>query len=75
MVRTSGQDGGVGRYTLSPRTTKTRTKTNLKNKKQPELPENRAVWNSHNQGFKEETFTQTGSRGRDRQPGQRGPGE
>ena len=29
---TSGQDGGVGRYTLPPRTTKRRTTTNLKTK-------------------------------------------
>ena len=31
-TRTSGQDGGVGRYTLPPSTTKTRTTTNLKAK-------------------------------------------
>ena len=29
---TSGQDGGIGRYTLSPRTTRRRTTTNLKTK-------------------------------------------
>ena len=28
----SGQDGGIGRYTVSPRTTKRRTTTNLKTK-------------------------------------------
>ena len=28
----SGQDGGIGRYTLPPHTTKTRTTTNLKTK-------------------------------------------
>ena len=28
----------------------------FKNKKQPELPENRTVWKSDNQGVKEETF-------------------
>ena len=43
-----------------------------KNKKQPELPENRTVWKSNNQGVKEETFIQTGRRGGDGQPGQRG---
>ena len=37
----------------------------FKNKNQPELPENRAVWKSNNQGVKEETFIQTGRRGRD----------
>ena len=39
------------------------------NKKQPELTENRTVWKSDNQGVKEETFIQTGRRGRDKQPG------
>ena len=33
-----------------------------KNKTQPELPENWTVWKSKNQGFKEETFFQTGRR-------------
>ena len=41
----------------------------FKNKKQPELTENRAVWKSDNQGDKEETYIQTGRRGRDGQPG------
>ena len=45
--------------------------TKYKNKKQPELPENQTVWKSDNQGVKEETFIQTGTRGRDRQLGQR----
>ena len=44
----------------------------FKNKKQPELTENQTVWKSDNQGDKEETFTKTGRRGGDRQPGQRG---
>ena len=43
----------------------------FKNKKQPELTENRTVWKSDYQGDKEETFIQTGRRGGDRQPGQR----
>ena len=43
----------------------------FKNKKQPELTENQTVWKSDNQGVKEETFIQTGRRGRDGQPGQR----
>ena len=41
-----------------------RITTNLKTK-QPELPENLAVWKSNNQGFKEETFIQMGRRGRE----------
>ena len=41
----------------------------FKNKKQPELTENRTVWKSDNQGDKEETFIQTGRRGGDRQLG------
>ena len=60
--RTSGQDGGVGRHTVPPCTTKRRT-TTIKNKKQPELTENRTVWKSDNQGDKEEMFIQTGRRG------------
>ena len=44
----------------------------FKNKKQPELPENRTVWKSDNQGDKAETFIQTGRRGGDGQPEQRG---
>ena len=43
----------------------------FKNKKQPELPENRTVWKSNNQGVKE-TFIQTGRRGREMKPGQQG---
>ena len=38
----------------------------FKKKKQPELTENRTVWKSDNQGDKEETFIQTGRRGKDR---------
>ena len=41
----------------------------FKNKKHPELTENRTVWKSDNQGDKEETLTQTGRRGGDGQPG------
>ena len=35
----------------------------FKNRKQPELTENKTVWKSNNQGVKEETFIQTGSGG------------
>ena len=44
----------------------------FKNKKQPELTENRTVWKSDNQGDKEETFIQIGRRGGNGQWGQRG---
>ena len=64
----SGQDGGIGRHTAPPRTTKRRI-TIKKQQQQPELTENRPVWKSDNQGDKEETLTQTGRRGRDGQPG------
>ena len=64
---TSSQDGGIGRHTLPPRITKTRTTTNLKTKTQRELTENQTVWKSDNQGIKEETFIQTGRRGGDGQ--------
>ena len=65
------QDGGIGRHTVPPCTTK-RTTTNLNTKKQPELTDNQTVWKSSNQGVKKETFIQTSRRGRDGQPGQRG---
>ena len=47
-------------------TTERRT-TNLKTIKQPELPESQTVWKYNNQGVKEETFIQTGRRGREGQ--------
>ena len=65
---TSGQDGGIGRHTVPPDTTKRRT-TNLKTKNNQNCSENRTVWKSDNQGDKEETFTQTGRRDRDGQLG------
>ena len=40
-----------------------------KNKKQPELTENRTVWKSDNQGIKEKAFIQTRRSGRDGQQG------
>ena len=36
------------------------------------MPENQTVWKADNQVVKEETFIQTGRRGGDKQPGQRG---
>ena len=36
---------------MPPCTTKRRTTTNLKTKKQPELTENQTVWKSDNQGL------------------------
>ena len=76
MLGTSGQDGGVGRHTAQPpRPTKRRTITNLKTKKQPELTEKQTLWKSDNQGYKEETFIQTSSKGRDRQPGRKDSGK
>ena len=53
--------------TSSPNQNKDNNK--FKNKKQPELTENRIVWKSDNEGVKEETFIQTGRRGGDGQPG------
>ena len=45
-----------------------KNKNKFKKKKQPELTKNQTVWKSNNQGAKE-TFTQTGRRGGDGQPG------
>ena len=69
--RTSGQEGGVGRHTVPPAQPKG-GQQQFKNKKQPELTENRTVWKSDNQGDKEETFIQTSRRGGDGQLGWRG---
>ena len=52
------QDGGVGRHTVLPRTTRTDRKSNGKEVR--------------HQVDKKETFIQTGKRVRDGQPGQRG---
>ena len=55
--RASGQDGGIGRHTVPPCTTK-RTTANLKTKNN-RTALNQTVWKSDNQGVKEETFIQT----------------
>ena len=68
----SGQDGGVGRYTVPPCTTKRRTTTNLEKKISRTARISNCMEKSNNQGVKEETFIQTGRRGRDGQPGWRG---
>ena len=69
----SVQDGSVDRnptFCLSP-TNKRKITTNLKTKKQPELPEIQTAWKSENQGVKE-TFIRIGRSDRDGQPGRRG---
>ena len=55
-LRNSGQDRGVGRYTLPPHTTKRKTTTNLKTKNNQNCHKNQTVWKSNNQEVKE-TFT------------------
>ena len=62
FYRSSGQDGGVDRYTSH---NQKKGNNQFKNKKQPELPENQTVWKSNNQGVKEETFIQIARRDRD----------
>ena len=74
IIQTSGQDGSVGRHTVPPPQPK-EGQQQFKNKKQPELTENRTVWKSDYQGDKEETLIQTSRRGGDGQPGQRGLAE
>ena len=58
MEGRENQDGDVGRHTAPPRTTRTDRKLNGKEVR--------------HQVDKKETFIQTGRRGKDRQPGQRG---
>ena len=65
----SGQDGGVGEFWLRLLAQPKEGQQQFKNKKQPELTENRTAWKSDNQGDKEETFIQTSRRGGDQQPG------
>ena len=62
---TSGQDGGVDKHALPPRTAIAKNTTRLQNKFHPQLSENRAVWKPDNQGFKEVTFIQRRRRGGD----------
>ena len=61
----SGKDGGIGRNTLLPHTTKRRL-TNLKQNNQN--CQKIIAWKSNNQGIKE-IFIQTGRRGGDGQQG------
>ena len=45
FLRSSSQDGGVGRNTLLPRTTKRKVKKTILKQEQPERPENQTAWN------------------------------
>ena len=54
----TSQDGGVDRHFTSSHNQK-KDNRKFKNKKNPELPENRTVWKSDNQIIKKETFIQT----------------
>ena len=56
---TSGQDGGVGRYTMPPCTTKRRTTSNLKTKNNNNCQKIK-LYGSLTTNVKEETFNQTG---------------
>ena len=65
---TSGQDGGIGRHTVPPRTKK-RTITNLKTKNNQNWQKIKLYLSPTTKELKEETFIQTARRGRDQQPG------
>ena len=58
---TSSKDGGVVRHASPPHATIERITTRSQ-KQHPELSENRALWKSNIQGFKEASFIQTGGR-------------
>ena len=60
------------RYALLPHIIKRRIITILETNNNQICQKNQTVWKSDTQGDKEQTFIQTGRRGRDRQPGQRG---
>lgn len=63
-MRSSGPDGGRGRNTSLPHTSKRRITTTIKTKHNQNCQENQTAWNSNNQGVKE-TFIQTGGKGED----------
>ena len=67
----SGQDGGLGRYTLPPHTTKRRTTTNLKAKHNHNCQKIK-LHGSLTTKELEGTFIQTSRRDGDGQPGWRG---
>ena len=69
-IGTSSQDGGIGRYTQPPCTTK-RT-TNLKTKNNQNCQKIKLYGSPTSKELNEETFIHTGRRGRDRQLGWRG---
>ena len=52
-LRTSAQDGGIGKHASGPHATTERITTGPQNKNHPDPSENRAVWKSDNQGLKE----------------------
>ena len=66
--KTSSQDGGIGRHTGASLHNQNKDNNKFKNKKQPELIENKTVWKSNSQEVKEDTFVQTCRRGGDGQP-------
>ena len=59
------EDGGIGKHILPPHTTTAKITTRLQKKYHPDSSENRSVWKSDNQIFKDATFIQTGRKGRD----------
>ena len=70
--RTFSQDGGIGRYTVPPGTSKRRKTTNLKTKNNQNFQIIELGGSPTTKGVKEETFIQTSRRGRDTQPEWRG---
>ena len=67
---TSGQDGGIGRYACF--FTQPKKEQQQIQKQKATRNARKSVWKSNNQGVNEETFIQTGRRGRDGQPVQKG---
>ena len=70
--RTPGPEGRVDKQTHCVSSHNQKKDNKFKNKKQPNLPENKTVWKSDNQEVKEETFNQTSRRSGVRQLGLRG---
>ena len=61
---TSGQDGGIGRYTLAPHTTKRRTTTNLKTKSNQNCQKTKLYGSLTTKKLKKKPSSRPGRRGR-----------
>ena len=67
LLRTSSQDGSIGKRALPIRTATEKITTRPQNKYHPEPSENQTVRKSDYQGFKEATFLLKGRKSEDKE--------